>query len=337
MARVLVTGGAGYVGSHTCKALAGSGHEPVVYDSLEGGDRRSVRWGPLEVGRIDDTERLSQAFRRHRPTAVLHFAAYIAAGESVERPGAYYHNNVGGSLALLRTMVEHGVTSIVFSSTAAVYGNPQTVPIPESHPKQPINPYGWSKLMVEQILADHGTAHGLRSVALRYFNAAGADPEGEIGECHVPETHLIPLVLQAAFNKRSTFTIFGTDYDTHDGTAIRDYIHVSDLAVAHVTALEYLLAGNPSTALNLGTGHGHSVREVIAVSEQVTGCTVPTNEGARRPGDAPVLVADPSQANQILDWVPRCSGITKIIESAARWERSGHWRATHSQDATVTS
>ncbi|MGH2952378.1 MAG: UDP-glucose 4-epimerase GalE, partial [Solirubrobacterales bacterium] len=258
MVRVLVTGGAGYVGSHTCKALAAAGHEPVVYDSLARGQRGAVRWGPLEVGGLGEVARLSEVFRRYRPVAVLHFAAYIAAGESVEQPGAYYRNNVTGSLALLDTMLEHGVDLMVFSSTAAVYGNPQTIPMPETHAKQPINPYGWSKFMVEQILSDHSVAHGVRSVALRYFNAAGADSDGEIGECHDPETHLIPLVLQAAFGKRPSFTIFGTDYDTHDGTAIRDYIHVTDLAVAHVAALDYLFSGAQSTALNLGTGQGHS-------------------------------------------------------------------------------
>jgi UDP-arabinose 4-epimerase len=327
MARVLVTGGAGYIGSHTCKALARAGHEPVVYDSLEHGFRDFVRWGPLEQGDMLDGERLAAVIRAHRPEAVLHFAAYIAAGESVENPGKYYRNNVGGSLSLLQAMRDEGIGRLVFSSTAAVYGNPLSTPIAEDHRLLPINPYAHSKLFVEQLLHDFGTAHGLKSVVLRYFNAAGADPDGELGECHEPETHLIPLALKAAFGTAKPLTVFGSDYDTPDGTPIRDYIHVADLAEAHVAALRHLLAGGASATANLGVGSGYSVRDVLTATERVLGRPVPLVEGPRRPGDPTVLVADPGHAMRLLSWKPNLAALDAIIETAARWERSDRRRA----------
>jgi UDP-arabinose 4-epimerase len=326
MARVLVTGGAGYIGSHACKALSRAGHEPIVYDSLEHGFREFVRWGPLEEGNTLDRERLSEVIRRQKPDAVMHFAAYIAAGESVEQPAKYYRNNTAGTLSLLQTMREAGVGRLVFSSTAAVYGNPLSTPIAEDHRLAPINPYAHSKLFVEQLLRDFETAHGLRSVALRYFNAAGADPDGELGECHDPETHLIPLALRAAFGEGKPLTVFGSDYDTPDGTPIRDYIHVADLAAAHVAALGHLLSGGASATANLGVGKGYSVREVLTATARVLGRKVPTTEGARRPGDPTVLVADPGLAMRLFSWKPRFTALDEIIGTAARWEQSDRRR-----------
>jgi len=322
MARVLVTGGAGYIGSHTCKALARAGHEPVVYDSLEYGFRDFVRWGPLEEGSTHDRARLAAVIARYKPDAVMHFAAYIAAGESVVNPGKFYWNNTAGSLCLLQAMQEAGLAQMVFSSTAAVYGNPLRTPIDEDHPLVPINPYAHSKLFVEQMLHDFGAAHGLRAVALRYFNAAGADPDGELGECHEPETHLIPLALRAALGTGQPLTVFGADYDTPDGTPIRDYIHVSDLAAAHVAALAHLMAGGESATVNLGVGKGYSVREVLTATARVLGREVPTVEGPRRPGDPTELVADPTRAARLLSWQPRFTALDAIIETAANWERS---------------
>lgn len=323
MVRVLVTGGAGYIGSHACKALALAGHEPVVYDSLEFGFRDFVKWGPIEEGNTLDTERLSSVIRDYKPDAVMHFAAYIAAGESVQFPGKYYRNNAAGTLSLLNAMRDNGVGRLVFSSTAAVYGNPITTPIAEDHPLAPINPYAHSKLMVEQVLHDFAAAHGLRSVALRYFNAAGADPDGELGECHDPETHLIPLALRAALGEGKPLTIFGNDYETPDGTPIRDYIHVADLAAAHVAALDYLLQdGTPATA-NLGVGNGYSVHEVLTAVGNVLGRPVPTLDGPRRPGDPTELVADARKANALLSWTPTFKTLDGIIETAAAWETSG--------------
>lgn len=323
MARILVTGGAGYVGSHTCKALAQAGHEPVVFDNLVHGFREAVQWGPLEIGDLLDENRIDQVMQKCHPDAVVHFAGYIAAGESVQEPGLYYLQNVGGTLSLLKAMRRHDINRLVFSSTAAVYGDPQYTPIPEDHPHLPINPYGHSKLMVEQILADHGAAHGTRYAALRYFNASGADPDGDIGECHDPETHLIPLVLHAALGLRDKLTIFGTDYDTPDGTAIRDYIHVTDLASAHVAAVGYLMKGGASTAVNLGTGQGYSVRQIIETVEHVTGLKVPHEEAGRRPGDPPILVADAAKAREVLSWSARHSSLESLIANAAQWEKGG--------------
>lgn len=323
--KVLVTGGAGYIGSHACKALARAGHQPIAYDNLVYGHRWAVRWGPLVEGELADDATLDAAFRCHKPDAVMHFAAYAYVGESVADPIKYYRNNVAGSLTLLEACQRHGVDKLVFSSTCATYGVPQQIPISESHPQAPINPYGASKLMVERMLADCGVAHGLRSIALRYFNAAGADPEGEIGEAHDPETHLIPLVLEAAAGARPHIQILGTDYDTADGTCIRDYIHVSDLADAHVMALERLAHSEPGMqAYNLGNGQGFSVRQVIAAAERVTGRSIPVLEAARRPGDPPALVGDATRARRELGWQPQLAELDTIIATAWHWHsRSG--------------
>jgi len=318
-ARVLVTGGAGYIGSHACKALAAADLTPVVYDNLVYGHDWAVKWGPLERGDINDRARLDEVIRIHRPQAVLHFAAYAYVGESVTDPGKYYRNNVAGTLTLLEAMRDHAIPHIVFSSTCATYGIPEALPITETTPQRPINPYGQSKLMVEQILSDFARAHGIGWTALRYFNAAGADPDVEIGESHDPETHLIPLVFDAAFGLREAITIHGTDYDTADGTCIRDYVHVSDLADAHVKALSALQSGAASGAFNLGTDRGHSVRAVIRAVEQATGRPVPVIEGPRREGDPATLVADASRARSLLDWTPRFVELAEIVETANRW------------------
>lgn len=316
---ILVTGGAGYIGSHTCKVLAGEGFLPVAYDNLVYGHEEAVRWGPLERGDLFDGERLTAVLRRYRPSAVIHFAAYAYVGESVADPCKYYRNNVAGTLSLLQAMRAVELKRIVFSSTCAIYGHPSAVPILEDHVQLPVNPYGRSKLMIEQILRDFGNAYGLRSVALRYFNAAGADPEGEIGEDHDPETHLVPLVLRAARDPSSPVTVFGTNYSTPDGTCIRDYVHVVDLAVAHALALKRLDGSHDFAAFNLGTGCGHSVREVIETVKRVTGLDVPFVEGARRPGDPPVLVADAKLVRDALGWHPKWTDIGDIIRTAWDW------------------
>jgi UDP-arabinose 4-epimerase len=320
MADVLVTGGAGYIGAHACKALAKAGHRPVTFDSLVHGHRDAVRWGPLEEGDLLDGERVERLFSDYDFACVMHFAAFIAVGESTVDPGKYYRNNVGGTLSLLQAMARHGVDAIVFSSTAAVYGTPEIVPIPESAALAPINPYGWSKLTSEQMIADFGEAHGIRYTVLRYFNACGADPDGEIGEDHEPETHLIPLALEAVTGGKP-LTLFGEDYPTPDGTCIRDYIHVADLAAAHVAALERLRGGAQSATLNLGTGRGVSIRDVFQAIERVTGQEVPHIVGPRRSGDPAALVAGPARALQQLGWTPLASDIDSIVESAWRWHR----------------
>jgi UDP-arabinose 4-epimerase len=317
---ILVTGGAGYVGAHACKALAAAGHRPVVYDNLLRGHRAAVRWGPLVEGDLHDTARLAEAFDIHQITAVMHFAAFAYVGESVADPEVYYANNLGGTLALLGAMRQAKVGKIVFSSTCAVYGVPEKLPIGEATAKGPLNPYGDTKLAIERVLHWYAGAYGLRYAALRYFNAAGADPDGEIGEDHDPETHLIPLVLRAALGRGDPISIFGTDYPTRDGTAIRDYIHVSDLADAHLRALDHLAAGGQNAAINLGTGSGHSVREVIAAVERISGRPVPRREVARRAGDPPELVADPALAFSQLGWQPRHSDLDTIIATALAWE-----------------
>jgi UDP-arabinose 4-epimerase len=317
---ILVTGGAGYVGSHACKMLARAGYRPVVFDNLLRGRREAVRWGPLVEGDLADSARLSAALAEHRVSAVMHFAAYAYVGESVADPALYYRNNLAGTLSLLEAMRNAGVGEIVFSSTCATYGTPDAVPIREDSPQRPVNPYGETKLAIERALHWYGQAYGVRSVALRYFNAAGADPEGEIGECHEPETHLVPLVLQAALGQRPRIDIYGTDYPTPDGTAIRDYVHVQDLAVAHLRALERLRGGGGNIAVNLGAGHGRSVREVIAAAEAATGRKVPAQAAPRRPGDPPALVADPSLAAEILGWRPRHSDLDTIIRTALAWQ-----------------
>jgi len=318
---VLVTGGAGYVGSHACKALAAAGWTPVVYDNLVAGHRWAVRWGPLEVGDIADRARLDAVIARYRPAAVMHFAACAYVGESMTAPGKYYRNNVAGTLTLLEAMRDHGIGRLVFSSTCATYGEPQAPLLDEEHPQRPINPYGASKLMVERMLQDFAAAHGLGSVALRYFNAAGADPDGEIGELHRPETHLIPLAIAAARGERPALEIFGTDYPTSDGTCIRDYVHVSDLAQAHVLALDHLRGRNGFSAFNLGVGRGYSVREVIDAVAAAAGGAVPFREVARRPGDPPELVAEATQARTLLGWTPRLPCLGEIVESAWRWHQ----------------
>ncbi len=317
---ILVTGGAGYVGSHACKALAGAGYRPVVYDNLSRGHRQAVRWGPLVEGDLHDGARLATALSSHRVAAVMHFAAFAYVGESVADPELYYANNLAGTLALLGAMRQTGVETIIFSSTCAVYGLPEKLPIGETTAKAPLNPYGETKLAIERALHWYAAAYGVRYAALRYFNAAGADPQGEIGEDHEPETHLIPLILRAALGRGDPIQIYGTDYPTRDGTAIRDYIHVSDLAEAHVRALGHLAAGGDSAALNLGTGRGHSVREVIAAVERIGGRKVPQRDAARRPGDPPELVADPALALSRLGWQPRHSDLDTIIATALAWE-----------------
>ncbi len=317
---ILVTGGAGYVGSHACKALAGAGYRPVVYDNLSRGHREAVRWGPLVEGDLHDHARLAAALSAHRAAAVMHFAAFAYVGESVADPEIYYTNNLGGTLALLGAMRKAKVETIVVSSTCAVYGVPEHLPIRETTAKAPLNPYGETKLAIERALHWYAAAYGMRYAALRYFNAAGADPDGEIGEDHEPETHLIPRILRAALGRGGPVEIYGTDYPTPDGTAIRDYIHVTDLADAHVRALGHLAAGGDSAALNLGTGSGSSVREVIAAVERIGGRKVPQREAARRPGDPPELVADPALARSQLGWQPRHSDLDTIIGTALAWE-----------------
>jgi UDP-glucose-4-epimerase GalE len=320
--RVLVTGGAGYIGSQTAKALASAGHESVVLDNLVTGHREAVKWGPFIEGDVGDKELLAKIFTEHRIEAVIHFAASLLVGESVKNPQKYFWNNVVNTLSLLDEMKACGVKPIVFSSSAAAYGNPVKVPIPEDHPTNPVNPYGESKLCMERAIRWYGVAYGLRGAALRYFNAAGADLDGELGEEHDPESHLIPLVVQAALGQRPDVEVYGTDYPTPDGTAIRDYIHVVDLADAHLRALEYLADEGESTELNLGTGKGHSVREVVAGVGKVCGGRVPAKDAPRRAGDPAVLVADPSKARQVLGWQPQHSDLDTIIQSAWTWHSS---------------
>ncbi len=319
MANVLVTGGAGYVGSHACKRLVAAGYTPITFDNLSSGHGQAVRWGPLEEGEIGDRARLEAVFVQYQPIAVMHFAGLIQVGESVAKPALYYRANVADTLTLLDVMLAHDVKRLVFSSSAAVYGNPQSVPIDEDSPKSPINPYGMTKLIAERIFDDFGPAYGLRHVSLRYFNAAGADPDGDIGEGHEPETHLIPIILQAAAGQRDNLDIYGTDYETADGTAVRDYVHVSDLADAHLAALEYLIDGGESVSLNLGTGVGYSVREVVGAAEKVCGRPIPVQEKPRRVGDPPVLVAAATRVGEVLGWRPSHSDLDQIVETAWRW------------------
>lgn len=322
--KILVTGGAGYIGSHACKSLASAGYVPVTYDNLSRGHRSAVNWGPLEVGDLQDRARIDEVLRRHRPRAVLHFAAFAYVGESMDDPASYYENNLAGTLSLLAGMRARGVNTIVFSSTCATYGVPDQQPITERTAQMPINPYGRSKLMIEHVLTDFGKAYGLRSVALRYFNACGADPKGEIGEDHDPEPHLIPRALMAANGEISHLDIFGTDYDTPDGTCVRDYVHVTDLADGHLHSLTYLLDGGESTAFNLGTGRGFSVREIAEAVERITGRAVPVCEAPRRMGDPASLVADPSLARDTLGFRVRLSRLEQIVETAWRWHQRKH-------------
>ncbi|HLS90839.1 MAG TPA: UDP-glucose 4-epimerase GalE [Limnochordia bacterium] len=319
---VLVTGGAGYIGSHTVKALKEAGHYVVVFDDLSTGHRESVAGVPFVQGDVTRREDLLDALKRYSIDAVMHFAAKSLVGESMQDPAKYYVNNVAGGVTLLEALREAGVGTIIFSSTAAVYGEPESIPIPEEHPLRPTSVYGRTKLMFEQMLEDYRRVYGLRYAALRYFNAAGADPSGQIGEDHDPETHLIPIVLQAALGQREAVTIFGTDYDTPDGTCIRDYIHVTDLADAHVLALEALKAGGPGGVYNLGNGNGFSVRQVIEAAERVVGAKIPVKEGDRRPGDPAVLVASSARAQRELGWKPRFTDLDEIVRTAWQWHRS---------------
>ncbi|WP_338461650.1 UDP-glucose 4-epimerase GalE [Synechococcus elongatus IITB7] len=323
-ATILVTGGAGYIGSHTVRALQAQGYQPIVLDNLSNGHRTiaaDVLQVPLIVGDTRDRALLDRLFAEHPIEAVIHFAASIEVGESVRDPGNFYANNVSGSLTLLQAMVAAGCQQLVFSSTCATYGLPQVIPIPEDHPQAPINPYGRSKWMVEQFLQDFQAAYGLRSVIFRYFNAAGADPQGDLGEAHDPETHLIPLVLQAAAGQRPSIQVYGTDYPTPDGTCIRDYIHVCDLADAHVRGLTYLADGGATTAFNLGNGNGFSVKEVIATAERVTQRLIPVQFGDRRPGDAIALVGSSEKARQILGWEPQFPSLETMIQHAWQWQQ----------------
>jgi len=316
---ILVTGGAGYIGSHACKALAKAGYTPVSYDNLVYGHRWAVRWGPLEIGDISDRRRLDYVISRYSPKAVIHFAAFAYVGESVQDPGKYYRNNVVGTLTLLEALRDHCVNQLILSSSCATYGIPLQIPITEGHPQLPVSPYGASKLMTERILQDFGAAHGFRFIILRYFNAAGADPDGETGETHDPETHLIPLILDVAIGKQEEITVYGNDYDTQDGTCVRDYIHVTDLADAHVLALGALERGAGSAAYNLGNGEGHSVEEVVDLAKRVTGCQIPVRIGPRRMGDPPRLVGDARKIKTTLCWTPKHSSIEEIVETAWRW------------------
>jgi UDP-arabinose 4-epimerase len=319
---VLITGGAGYIGSHSAKALAGAGFYPVVVDDLRTGHRSAVRWGPLVEADLADKAALGKVFETYPISAVIHFAGSAYVGESMAAPHLYFQNNVGCALSLLDSMLEHGVARIVFSSSCATYGRPQSIPITEEHPQQPVNPYGESKLMVEKILYWYARAFGLRYTILRYFNAAGADPDGELGEMHQPEPHLIPRVIAAALGSLSNVEVYGTDYETVDGTAVRDYIHVTDLAEAHVAAMRYLESGGAPAAFNLGTGMGHSVRQVIAAVEQVSGRKVPFQDLPRRAGDPAELVADAGNAMQHLAWRPHHSDLQLIVETAWNWHTS---------------
>jgi UDP-glucose-4-epimerase GalE len=322
MARILITGGAGYVGSHCAKALATAGHESIVFDSLLFGHREFVRWGKFVEGDIRDVPALDEVFATHRIDAVMHFAALAYVGESVTAPGRYYDVNVHGTRALLDAMMNAGVRLIVFSSSCAIYGKPERIPIDENAPLNPINPYGFTKLVCERMMDDFERGYGLKSVRLRYFNAAGADPTGEIGEYHEPETHLIPLILDTASGLRSAIQIFGTDYQTPDGTAIRDYVHVSDLARAHVLALQYLLDGGETIAVNLASGQGTSVRDVIESACAVTGAKIGVCQSPRRPGDPPILVAEAKRARELLGWAAERSDLATIITDAWRWHKN---------------
>lgn len=325
----MVTGGAGYIGSHTCMALAAQGWLPVSLDNLSTGHRWAVQWGPLIECDLADREGLARAMREHAVEAVVHFAASAYVGESMQNPAKYFRNNVVHTLNLLEAMHEVGVGNIVFSSTCATYGQPAQLPITEDTPQVPLNPYGESKLFVEKALKWFEAAHGLHWTALRYFNAAGADPGGRVGECHDPETHLVPLVIDAALGLRAGVEVYGDDYPTEDGTAVRDYVHVSDLADAHVLALARLTAGGTSGAFNLGTGDGTSVMSVIRAVERHTGMPVPFTRKPRRPGDPPQLVASAERARTVLGWQPRLSRIDDVVRTACEW------RAVHSKKVST--
>lgn len=320
--KVLVCGGAGYIGSHMVRLLLEEGHDVVVFDNLSQGHVEAIDGVALERGDLLNPQDLAAVFARHDFDAVIHFAALIAVGESVARPDLYYRNNVVGTLNLLDAMRTAGVDRLVFSSTAAVFGNPLTERIDEGHPMAPLNPYGWSKRMVEQVLSDMATAFGLRSVCLRYFNAAGAHPDGQTGEAHAPETHLVPLVLLAALGVRGSLTVFGNDYETRDGTCIRDYIHVLDLASAHLSALDFLDDNAGAHVFNLGNGNGFTTLEVLETAKRITGRDIPFEIGPRRAGDAGILVADSTRARELLHWQPKFAALETIIETAWKWHQA---------------
>ena len=318
---ILIVGGAGYIGSHMNKELTKRGYDTVVLDNLVCGHEESLKWGKFVKGDMADPELLDDVFSTYPVKAVMHFAAYTYVGESVTDPQKYYTNNVKNTLNLLRAMLAHDVKYFIFSSTCATYGIPREIPMTEDHPQNPINPYGRSKLMVETVLEDYSKAYDLNYISLRYFNAAGADPDGEIGEWHDPETHLIPLVLDAAAGRKEDVKIFGTDYDTPDGTCVRDYIHVTDLAAAHILALEYLFNNKKSDLFNLGNGNGFSVKEVIEEARKVTGKDIKAVETGRRPGDPPVLVGSAQKAREVLKWEPRFDSLPVILDTAWQWHR----------------
>jgi UDP-glucose 4-epimerase len=318
MKNILVAGGAGYIGSHTCLDLVGKGFSPIVYDNLSNGHAEFVKWGPLEIGDIRDRKRIDEVLAKYRPEAIIHFAAAIEVADSVRNPSDYYDNNVAGTITLLRAAQAAGIDKIVFSSTCATYGIPSSIPINETHAQAPINPYGQSKLIVEQILKDLDRYQAFRSFILRYFNAAGADPEGRIGEWHSPETHAIPIAMEAALGRRSHFQVLGTDYDTRDGSCVRDFVHVLDLADAHTRALEHLLKEGTSHALNLGTGHGTTVKELLETVRCVAGRDFEVVYGPRREGDSPALVADNTLAKRMIGWSPR-HDLKSIIDTAWNW------------------
>jgi len=318
---ILIVGGAGYIGSHLNKEISKQGYETVVFDNLSYGHEKFVKWGNFELGDLGNISDIRSIFRKYPIDAVMHFAAFTYVGESVEDPQKYYLNNVKNTLNLLQVMLEENVKQFVFSSTCATYGNPVEIPITENHPQNPINPYGRGKLIVEQVLKDYNQAYGLKYASLRYFNAAGADPDGEVGELHDPETHLIPLILDVAAGKRDDIKIFGTDYNTPDGTCIRDYIHVTDLADAHILALKYLQDGGESDVFNLGNGNGFSVKEVIETARKITGKNIRAVEDERRPGDPPILVGSSDKAKEVLKWKPKYDDLDKIIETAWNWHK----------------
>jgi len=319
---VLVTGGAGYIGSHTAKALSQAGFQPVVFDNLSTGHAWAVKWGPLIEADLCDPRAIRQVIQEYRVSSAIHFAAHAYVDESMREPRMYFHNNVQNTLLLLDSMLSCGVKRLVFSSSCAVYGVPQATPIREDASLRPVNPYGESKLFIERVLEWYGHAYNLRSAALRYFNAAGADPDGEIGEVHDPETHLMPLVIEAALGTRQRVDVFGDDYSTEDGTAVRDYVHVSDLANAHVLALQHLMSRDESFAVNLGIGRGFSVRQIINAVSRVAGVDVPFRYRPRRPGDPPELIADPGRATDMLHWHPKFSDIDSIVSTAWRWHQN---------------
>lgn len=321
---ILIAGGAGYIGSHVNKMLNERGHETLVFDNLVYGHKEFVKWGKFIQGDLADREQLRQCFSGNRISSVMHFSAFAYVGESVVNPARYYRNNVSNTLNLLDVMNEFGVRTFIFSSTCATYGIPKTVPITEDHPQQPINPYGRSKLMIEQILEDYDRAYGIKSVILRYFNAAGADPDGEIGERHNPETHLIPLTIYAALGLNEDIKIFGVDYPTRDGTCLRDYIHVSDLGDAHIKALELVETSGKSESFNLGNGNGFTVKEVIDTVREVSGRNFKVTEVDRREGDPPTLISDSSKAIEVLHWRPHFAELPLIIETAWKWHRKSH-------------